>query len=138
MKTQTKGFSLIELLLVMAVLGVLLAIAGLNFNKFIKTQKLQEATSTLAENLRQAGNQARLESRELRIKSTSSSLSWDYGTDASLFKNQALPHSAVLSPVTTVKFSGRGLPTTAATFTVTLYGNSKNVYLLPTGAVIIR
>ena len=138
MRTRTKGFSLVELLLVIAVLGILLSIGAITLNKVIKTQKLQEATVTLAENLRQAGNHARLESRTVRVKVSSSSISWDYGTDASQFKSDKIPYSASISPAATITFSGRGLPLASSSFTVGLYSKSKQVFLLPTGAVISR
>lgn len=58
---MTKGFTLIEMLIVCAVLAVLLGIGVVNFQRFRNTLELRQAQQTLVQEL----NRARSDSRKL-------------------------------------------------------------------------
>lgn len=132
-----RGFSLLELLIVLAVIGVLLGLGAPLLNQFIAQRRLDEAAITLSNALRRAGDQAITQSESVTMTLNGSDISWQNEASQVLGKAR-LPNSAKLTPTTTVTFSGRGLPTQKHDFTVSLASNQKAVYLLPTGAVIIR
>lgn len=138
MKRLSKGFSLIELLVVIAVLSILLSIGVINLRNVMQTQRLNEVSAMVAENLKQAANEARVESRFVQVNVTTNKLTWVYSSDNTTVKEASLSYGASISPSTAALFTGRGLPQAARTYTVSLNGKSKNVYLLPTGAVILR
>ena len=138
MKRLNSGFSLIELLVVIAVLSILLSIGVINLRNVMQTQRLSEVSSMVAENLKQAANEARLESRFVQVNVASNKLTWVYSSDNTTVKEADLAYGASISPTNPSLFTGRGLPQAAQTYTVSLNGKSKNVYLLPTGAVILR
>ncbi len=138
MKRLSSGFSLIELLVVMAILSILLSIGVINFRAVMQTQRLNEVSSMVAENLKQAANEARLESRFVQVNVATNKLTWVYSSDNTTVKESDLSYGASISPTNPSLFTGRGLPQAAQTYTVSLNGKSKNIYLLPTGAVILR
>ncbi len=104
----------------------------------LQTQRLNDVASMVAENLKQAANEARVESRFVQVNVAAKQLTWVYTSDDTTARQAELDYGASISPTTASVFTGRGLPTAARTYTVSLNGKSKNVYLLPTGAVIVR
>ncbi|MVN85391.1 type II secretion system protein GspH [Deinococcus sp. HMF7620] len=54
MSAQTQGFTLLELLVVMAILGILAGVLGLNLLSSYRASQLREAASQLSGDLRQA------------------------------------------------------------------------------------
>lgn len=140
-KTKQKGFSLLEMLLVLAVLGILLGIGGYQLGSATRTQRLNEATRMLGDTLRQIGQDAAAQSQEFTVDDTSSAsdkarLSWTNEDGDN--RHIVLPHSATISaqvPSGDIDFSGRGFPRTGVSFTVTTLAGSRQVNLLPTGVV---
>jgi prepilin-type N-terminal cleavage/methylation domain-containing protein len=140
MNARTKqGFSLIELLVLIAVIGILLAIGALNLNNYIQQQRLNEAARTLGETLRQISHDAMNQSQEMVLAETinQSQLSWQDET-AKTFQ-QSLPHNIKVSaqvPAGNITFTGRGFPVLGYSFTLSYNAKTRVVHLLPTGAVI--
>lgn len=132
-----RGFSLLELLIVLAVVGTLLGLSVPLLSQFLAQKRLDEASITLSNALRLASDQAATQSESVTMTLNGTQLSWKNEADQALGQAK-LPSSATLTPNATVIFSGRGLPIQKHDFTVNLGSKQKDVYLLPTGAVIIR
>ena len=134
---RAKGFSLLELIVVLAVLGVLLGVGGIFLSQFLAEKRLEEAAVSLSAALRRAADQAQTQSQSVTLSAAERGLSWQ-GEAGETLGAAALPSGATLTPAATVVFSGRGLPQTRQSFTVSFKSEVKTVHLLPTGAVIIR
>jgi len=135
---RSKGFSLLEILIVIAILSVLIAIFGGYLSGFIQNQRLNEGASVLSESIRQASNQARVESRRIEVRVENDQVQWFTKSNNSLIKEEKIPHGVQLSPEQTFVFTGRGLPETALSFDASLKSKNRTVTLLPTGAVVLR
>ncbi|MGL4609862.1 MAG: pilus assembly FimT family protein [Trueperaceae bacterium] len=130
-----KGFSLLEMLLVLAILSILLTISGFLLNSYLQQQRLNEATRTLGETLRRIGELATTESQRYEVTFTENSMTWE--NEDNVETTQTLPYNVVLTlPMPDLEFSGRGLPQTGQTFTLTLNERVRTVYLAATGAVM--
>lgn len=143
MNKQELGFTLIEMLIVLAIAGVLLSIAGLTLSNYNQNLQLSQATQTLDSTLRLISNEALKESRELTLDESSLSdgkLVWK--ADTSLVGEVAMPSGVTVSvsnkdlTSTDISFSGRGLPNQQATFTVNKGSKTDTIILLGTGLVI--
>jgi type II secretory pathway pseudopilin PulG len=108
--------------------------SGFFLNGYLQRQRLNEATRTLGESLRRASETAVTSSQRVTATITSTNVTWV--DEASKSSSQALPHGATISntPVT-IEFSGRGLPARGQAFKIQLYGQERNIFLFPTGAV---
>lgn len=143
MNKQELGFTLLEMLIILAIAGVLLSIAGLTLTNYNQNLQLAQATQTLDSTLRLISNEALKESRALTLDESSLSdgkLIWKANT--SLVGEVAMPSGVTVSvsnkDLTSedVSFSGRGLPNQQATFTVTKGSKTDTIILLATGLVI--
>jgi type II secretion system protein H len=136
---KRKGFSLIEILVVLAVLGILLGIGGLFLNSAVQRQRLNEATRTLGETLRQVSENAVTKSQIVTATVTATGITWT--NEDNVTKSASLPHNATIAGFgtttlpATISFNGRGLPDEGDRFSVTLNSQERRVNLLPTGAV---
>ena len=131
------GFSLLELLIVLAVLAVLLGIGGVYLGGFIAEGRLNESAEELGATLRHVGDVAITKSEEITLSVSNSTLTWTDGT-GTVLGSRTLPNGATATPAGTLRFSGRGLPVTGHAFKVAQASGSRTVHLLPTGAVILR
>lgn len=131
------GFSLLELLVVLTVVGVLLGLGTPLLGQFLAERRLDEAAITLSNALRRASDQAVTRSESVTLNVSGSTLSWKGEGDQVLGK-ASLPNKAALSSPSTILFSGRGLPIQKYDFSVSSGTKQKKIYLLPTGAVMIR
>lgn len=75
MKTLARGFTLIEMLIVLAIMGILLAIGVFNFQNFTAQQRVNEAQQVVAQTLNRARAEARKNSTDQFLTWTSSSIS---------------------------------------------------------------
>ena len=133
---RLSGFSLIELLIAMAILGIFLVLGGLGLNRTIQTARLNEASQTLSENLKLIGQEALTSSQEITVSIDSQGISWL--TEAGVSRSLSLPHNALLSSSkSSFTFSGRGFPIEGSVgFVVKRNEKTRALSLLATGMVI--
>jgi prepilin-type N-terminal cleavage/methylation domain-containing protein len=136
-----QGFSLLELLVVMAVLGILLAIGGWSGSRYIAQMRLNEAKRTAVEAVMKTANDALKQTRKLTlaIENSNSRLVWQEGT--TVVGQQVMPNGATVAVQAQqyagpIRFSSRGIPEQQITFRVTRGSSSKDFTLLITGLVI--
>ena len=75
MKTLARGFTLIEMLIVLAIMGILLAIGVFNFQNFTAQQRVNEAQQVIAQTLNRARAEARKNSTNQLLTWTTTSIS---------------------------------------------------------------
>lgn len=129
---------MLEMLVVLAVLGILLGISGLLLSGYLRQQRLNEATRVFGETLRRVGELATSESQGYTVTISGNTVSWQATVTPAPTKSQTLPNGVSLtSPVSSFGFTGRGiLEATGQRFTIALAGQTRTVYLAPTGAVM--
>lgn len=144
---QQGGFSLLELLVVVAVLGVLVGVGGMILTNLLGGLRMDRAATVVGETLRRIGDDARQGSRrytldESQLATDPAVMVWQAGGGGP--RRETLPPGATISSVTKqvagtpVEFTGRGLPVQSVTFEVSLGSRSRQVILLPTGLVVRR
>jgi prepilin-type N-terminal cleavage/methylation domain-containing protein len=130
------GFSLMELLLVIAIVGVLAGLGTSSFQRYVRSLRVQESTQKVAHFVQQARNRALKQSEAYLLHVSGSELKL-YDTSGTLVKEVTLPNGATVAPAGTLLLTGRGLPVQQQAFTVHVQGRSKRVVVLPTGKVVI-
>jgi len=133
---KRKGFTLVEMLLVLAVLGVLMSLGTYGMQRYVKTLRLSESAHKVQSFLAQARNQAIKRSEAAYVDVGGNTLRLYDGNDQ-LKKTLNLPYRSQVAPGTRVYFTGRGLPDHQYVFTVQLGDRNRSVVLLPTGKVVI-
>lgn len=136
-KTKQQGFTLVEILLVIAVLSILLGIGAFNLNRYLQATRLNEASKVMGETLRRVSELAITESQRITVTIGTDSISWKEEATNLSRGNETLPYAAQISDKTssTLTFTGRGLPLKDENFGISLGSKSKKVYLFVTGAV---
>lgn len=137
-----QGFTLLEFLIVLAVLAILGGVAAVSFNAYIQSSRLNQAAQEVAEALRSVGSRALTESRGYTITLTTgpgSRLEWvnSQQTVGSL----SVPHNVQivsLNPAgSTIEYVGRGFPVRQYRIGLQLGSRPvREVVLLPTGKVV--
>lgn len=136
-----QGFTLLELLVVLAILGILLAMAAPGLLGYINTIRANEAAAALASGLRRAGGAALSRSVAVTVSVTDggNAIAWKAAADAGAV-TQPLPYGAAVTSVTpagAITFSGRGLPTEQYAVQLRTRTVSRTVVVLVTGKVVI-
>ena len=136
-KTKQQGFTLIEILIVVAILSILLGIGAFNLNRYLQSSRLNEASKVMGESLRRVSELAITESQQMVVTLGSNSISWKEAATNLARGSQELPYTAKITDKTSTSiiFTGRGLPLKDEQFEISLGNKSKNVYLFVTGAV---
>jgi prepilin-type N-terminal cleavage/methylation domain-containing protein len=136
------GFSMLELLVVIAVLGILLAVAGWSGSRYIAQMRLNDAKQTAVDAVTKTSNDALRQSRvlNLKIENSSKRLVWREGSvevgQVNLPEGSTVVIQAQQNSGTTLEFSSRGIPNQQVTFRVSRGGDSKDFTLLVTGLVV--
>jgi len=127
---RQRGFTLLEVIIVMAIMGIVAAIGIPSFSDWREKQAVRSATQALLAHLKQARIKAVADNRSVSVKFTSTSYIFDADTttDSScgLCKNEVVSfgqfsNDFTVSPTTTRTFSSRG---TANSGTITLTSGS--------------
>ncbi len=136
------GFTLLEILVALAILGILGALAVANLNTYIQNSRLNQALQEVAEALRSVGNRALTESRGYTVTLTTganSRLEWanSEGTVGSLLVPNGAHIVSVVPSGTTIQFAGRGFPLNQYRIRLQLGSRPvREVVILPTGKVV--
>ena len=133
---RRQGFSMLELLIVIAVLGVITAMAAVSLQNYMKALRASESARGLANAVTQARNRALKQSSAMSVELAGNVVKL-YDAGGALVREAKLPHRARVAPATTVHFTGRGLPDQQYVFTVTAGPKTRKVVVLPTGKVIL-
>jgi type II secretory pathway pseudopilin PulG len=136
-KTNQQGASLIEMLVIIAMLSILLGIGAFSLNQYLQRSRLNEASKVMGETLRRVSELAITESQKFEVLIGSNTIAWKEMSTNIQRGSQELPYNAVISAKSSSSFifSGRGIPVDPETFTVSLNSKNKKIYLFVTGAV---
>ncbi len=132
----SKGLTLIEILLVLAVLGILLGLAAPSLNAYITQLRFNEAARTLSEAVLRARDTASSTSIGVRIEADGDTVRWVDDVSNAELGRISLPNNVTLDARRTAVLSGRGLPQGQVEFPLSSAGVSGSVFLLPTGAIL--
>lgn len=129
--------TLIEVVIVLAVIGVLFAVAAPQLNRFIQASRFDQGVKVFQQGLTTARDAASTQSKPVRFEASGGSVTWTDATANVQMGSSTLPFgTTVAAGAPTVLFSGRGLPEVQAVFGLQRGGLTATVYLLPTGAII--
>lgn len=142
-----RGFTLTELLIVVAVIGVLLAIAAPSFRTTIENQRIRAASSDLYASLALVRSEAIKRNANVTLLPLSGN--WANGWEAQhptastfLEEHNAVEGVSISGPSAGVTFTGSGRVTAGAEVAFTLSGannaNRRCVYLAPSGRPTVK
>ncbi len=131
------GLTLIEILLILAILGILFALAYPALNRFVQTSRFQQSVRVFEEGLVSARDIATRQSTPVRLVADGDTVAWFDATSGALMSSRSLPFGTRHEgSAAEVLFSGRGLPITQARFDLRRNDDAASVFLLPTGAIV--
>ena len=126
---------MVELLIVIAVIGILTSVGVMSFQQYRARLMLNEAVQTVANTLREVGENAIAKSRGLTLTLGTSALTWSDATGEVGRITLPAGAKATLASGSTISYSGRGLPLQRYEIRVTRRDLARTVFLQPTGAV---
>jgi len=136
---KQKGFTMIEMVIVTAILSILIAIAIPQMTQFIKGYRLNGATRVAWSDMQNARMTAIKENRSIRVEFTSPTSYRFVRTDTSEVISTrdltaAYPNVTVISSGGSIIFNSRGT-TDPTTITVSLSGSTKEFTIAWTGRI---
>ena len=136
-----RGFSLVEMLVALAILGVLLAVGAVGLLGYLETTRLNQARQEVAAALRLVGNRALSESQPytVRVRSgTPARISWARAGSTGELGSITVPHNVrvSVSPNGPIQYVGRGFPVRQYVLTLERGSRSATVVVLTTGKVV--
>jgi len=136
-----RGFSLVEMLVALAVLGVLLAVGAVGLLGYLETTRLNEARQEVATALRLVGNRALSESQPYTVSvhsGTPARISWAREGSTNELGSVTVPHNVqvFVNPNGPMRYVGRGFPVRQYELTLTRGSRSATVVVLTTGKVV--
>ena len=131
---DAKGFSLVELAIVVGVFGILAAITVPTMSGFLRSSRLQGAATTLVSDLRYAHALASAQRKTFAVTFSASSYSVVCLSPLATVRSRSLPRGVACVAPDTARFYAWGL-TEPATITISDHNHSNVVRLLTTGSV---
>lgn len=115
---RTTGFTLVELMVVLAVFAVLVAAALPNYNDFVRNQRVKTASFELFSSLVLARSEALTRNSTITVAATSGTTDWAAGWEVRagatvLRKQEALPSTVITGPTGSFTYNGQGRLTSA-------------------------
>ena len=130
-----RGFTLLELIIIVGILGVIMLVALPPMSRFIRSNRLAGSTNTVAGDLRYARSLASTQRRNYEFRSTATGYSIVSVTPASTVLTRSLQPGVQFTAVSdTAHFDAFG-PTKSKVFTLQKDGHSRVVSMNATGQV---
>lgn len=127
---KQRGFTLIELMVTVAILGILVAVAAPSFTESLARRSLEGAANELNADLQYAKTQAVSVNTAVQLATTADGSGYTVGTAATpaAFKTMALGSKFTLTASTTVTFEPyRAFPAAVSAITVARSGTSSQI-----------
>lgn len=142
------GFSLIELMVVVAVLAILVSIAAPSFSSIINNNRIDSTLRNVHETLQFARSEAVKRNQTVRVcvantdqtacapSTTEWSTGWLVIHDNQVLKvSEPIQGIEVSGPNTVVEYQGMGAPKSSYAFTVTGHDKTKNLCVRSNGSI---
>lgn len=122
---RASGFSLIELLVIIAVMGTLLAIGTLQFNQYTQKANIEGQVRTMYADLMKARSEALLQKRNRSFTVTGTQFKIYPSSDGSgtPVKETTFNYAAAFDNTNTISFNSRGMASGTKTICVEPAGN---------------
>lgn len=135
-RRNSRGLTLIEILLILAILGILMALAFPGLSAYIQQLRFQEGVRTFSESLLRARDTATNTSAAVRFEANGGTITWVDVVAGNTLGSASLPNGVTVASNVQVVLSGRGLPPGQVQFPLTNGTLETTVWLLPTGAIL--
>ncbi len=129
-----RGFTLLELLVVITFLGILAAIAAPPVSGFLRSSRLSGAATTLASDLYYTRSLANMQRKNYTIQFADTGYVVRRVSPAATIRTRVLPRGVTIAATDTANFYGWGL-TDAVSMTLSAGGQSRIVRLTTSGSV---
>ena len=139
-RRRTTGFTLVELLIVMTILGIMMALGIPSFKNFIGSQRAKTVSSDLVAALLMARSEAVKRNADVTITPLTANTwtsGWNVASGATTLQAQAaMDNITFTSPTSTasVTFKGTGRPSAAAKWQITSSTTTRCVKLDSSGS----
>lgn len=125
-QTQEKGFTLIEVLVVLAVVGILIAIGGPSMQEILAMNKVSSAGSTIVVGLKQARQQAMGQASPTTVTITNTGMSTTVANGTVGARSLDFPAGLTVGQKLVYTFAPDGIPTACpCTTTIDLGGKAQ-------------
>ena len=133
---KASGLTLLELIIVLAIMGIVIAVAGLHFIRFSAAHRLHEAAREITSDLQFARLLAVKENRDIQVVFRTDSYEIMRASDLHLVKSRNFnsDYPEIHLPDLSVIFNSRG-NASPATITVSHFMGTKQVTVTSTGKV---
>jgi type IV fimbrial biogenesis protein FimT len=139
-RRRTTGFTLVELLIVMTILGIMMALGIPSFQNFIGSQRAKSVSSDLMTSLLMARSEAIKRNTDVTVTPLTANTwtsGWTVAAGATTIQTAAaIDNLTLTSPTSTpsVTFKGTGRPSAAAKWQITSSTTSRCVKLDSSGS----
>lgn len=143
-----RGFSLVELLIVLAVLGIVLSIGYVGLQRWVSLNRVQAGGQELIRLIRDIGGKALNtgQAYSIEVSVNGNSLVWHSNDVGATSQTTKLPEGVTVSYFNNpqsngkVDFTGRGLPNTSSNYQLKVkYGNlERTIVVLLSGKAVIQ